>query len=527
MVRQTGAKGKGMWKKLTADRSQCVMVALCLLILCAELVYFALQMRAHPKLLILLFGLFAVGIVAVLVIFSLLKLSILKPETVFLICLLVLGICYIVVIGPLKSNDETSHYVGAYWLSNLMLGIDPSSIQMRGDDLAFYEKWAMVTLAHKDQFYQLQDGFSFTAANPDLLTLSESTSKNPLNSPIQMYLFPSIGLTLGRLVGLGAVPCYYLGRLLALGAFSAIAYVSVRNTPLGKPVFMAVALLPMTVELCSSFSYDGPTIALALLLTSFCFKALYVQKQATSTLVVIAIASILLVPLKVVYSTIILLVLVIPGSSFQSKRFALLYKTLLLCVCLLTFMLTRMGTAISIAESGTSSYSVRGSYESYSLNDLLQDPLWAAHVFLNSFFERMDFKTFTYLGANMGQNNLSPWASNTVSVGFLLILLTAFTAKDAAERPNLKVVLLCILCFALTTFAVELTMFIGNAERGSNVIIGTLGRYFIPVTPLLVPLFVNTRLSRNYPTPKAILFSALCLNIFYIIDIYGYIVLAQ
>lgn len=125
----------------------------------------------------------------------------------------------------------------------------------------------------------------------------------------------------------------------------------------------------------------------------------------------------------------------------------------------------------------------------------------------------------------MGQNNLSPLCSNSVSVAFLLLLLLALTSEDEVSRPSLKVILLCLACAIMTVFAVELTMFIGNAERGTDVIIGVLGRYFIPITPLFIPLFANTRFSHDYPTPKALLFGALCLNVFYAIDIFGFIIL--
>lgn len=502
------------------------MLAVYVLLFFGELLYFALQMSGSPKLLFLLAMLFAIGLIGVLGLFCILKLSRISIETIFLIAVVFLGICYIITIGPLKSNDETSHYLGAYWLSNLMLGLDSSSLQLRADDLEFYELWASQTLEHSGQFSALGESFALLSSDANLATFADSVNNNVLNSPPQMYFFPAMGLSIGRLIGLGAVPAYYLGRLLALVSFSLVAYASVRNTPIGKPVFMVVALLPMTLELSSSFSYDGPTIAAALAFCSFCFKALYSEKQSRSTLIVIAVASILLVPLKVVYSFMVLLVVLVPNRSFASKRVAVMYKALLLCACVLVFGVTRLGSALSLATSDTASYSVRESYESYSIYDLMEHPLWAAHVFLNSFFERMDFKLFTYLGSNMGQNNLTPICANTVSVGFLLTLLFALSAMASEKRPKISVVVVCLACMGLASFAIELSMFIGNADRGSDVIIGVLGRYFIPLTPLLIPLFMNTRLSRNYPTPKVLMYAAFCLNVFYVVDIYGYIALA-
>lgn len=520
-----------MLKKLNVEKSQMVLLLLYLLVLCTEFIYFMLKMRGAPAHLALLSGLFIAGVAFSLVLFFALKTSRFKVETVLLVSLIAIGAFYIVAIGPLKSNDETVHYINTYWLSNLMLGFDPSTMQMRVDDFDFYNKWSDTTLSHEGQFAQLADGFTFFAVDPNTVLTSENSGRDLFKVPFQQYLFPAIGLSLGRILGLGAVPAYYLGRLLALASFAAAAYVAVRNTPIGKPVFMVLAFFPMTLELSSSFCYDGPTIAIAFLLCSFCFKAIYAEKQSISTLIVIAICSILLVPLKVVYSTIILLALAIPAKTFPKGRFsakgvAISYKVLLLCACILTFVVTQLGATVSIASSDTASYSVKESYESYTVKDLLDNPLWAAHVFLNSFFERADFQLFTYLGSRMGQNNLTPMNNGVIPLFFFVILIFAFTSKDSAARPANKIVGLCIACFLLSFFAIELSMFIGNAERGSDVIYGVLGRYFIPLTPLLIPLFYNCRLSRSYPTFKALMFAVFCLNILYSIEIYGFIALA-
>lgn len=516
-----------MMKLVKITKSQWVALGAFVLILFAEVLYFGLDIRDNGGSLYPLLMLSSVCLIALLGIFALLKSPTISIEAAFLVSLIFLGICYIAVIGPLKSNDETSHYIGAYWLSNTLLGFDMSSIPMREDDFEFYQKWRAVTLEHKDQFTQLHDSFSFLATNADLVTYADNLNKNPLNSPVQMYFFPALGLTLGRLIGLGAVPAYYLGRLLALGSFGAIAYIAVRNTPLGKPAFMVMGLLPMTIELSSSFSYDGPTIAMAMLLAAFCFKAIYSTKQSRSTLIVVAAASVILVPLKVVYSTIILLVLAFPANSFPSKKNATLYKTLVICACIAVFCVTRLGAATEIATSSVTSFSITGDYDAYTLSDLMAHPLWAAHVFLNSFFERLDFKLLTYLGANMGQNNLSPICNISASIGFFLLMLYALNSKSPEKKPGPRIIILCLTGLIASALAIELTMFIGNATRGSDVIIGTLGRYFIPLTPLLIPLFANTKLSIAYPTPKIILYGAFCLNAFYVIDIYGFIALAQ
>ena len=60
-----------------------------------------------------------------------------------------------------------------------------------------------------------------------------------------------------------------LGMLFNLLYGALLIIFSVRITPVGKKVFMAVALLPMTLHLLGSHSYDVGTLGLAFLLTAF------------------------------------------------------------------------------------------------------------------------------------------------------------------------------------------------------------------------------------------------------------------
>lgn len=57
--------------------------------------------------------------------------------------------------------------------------------------------------------------------------------------------------------------------------FAVLVYSAVRITPIGKNVMMTAGLLPMTLHLASSYSYDAGIIGLAFLLTGMCLRAVY------------------------------------------------------------------------------------------------------------------------------------------------------------------------------------------------------------------------------------------------------------
>lgn len=78
------------------------------------------------------------------------------------------------------------------------------------------------------------------------------------------YLPQILGLTAGRLLGLGGNLTIYLSRVFITIVFLLSCYLSIRATPVGKIVFAVVPLLPMSMMLGTSISYDAMVIITAL-----------------------------------------------------------------------------------------------------------------------------------------------------------------------------------------------------------------------------------------------------------------------
>ena len=135
----------------------------------------------------------------------------------------------------------------------------------------------------------------------------------------------------------------------------------------------------MTLHLVGSYSYDVGIISLAMLLTAMLLKAIFnhglIERALTASILV---ASALLAPCKLIYSTIILLVLFIPNRRFQSKRTALLYKGGVLVAPLLAILALRMASISDLAVV-TQQLDVRGSETGhfYELAFILHNPMAA------------------------------------------------------------------------------------------------------------------------------------------------------
>ena len=82
------------------------------------------------------------------------------------------------------------------------------------------------------------------------------------------YLPQIIGVTIGKILGLGTVPMLYLARILTIIAYIAGCLHAVRTAPVGKVIFASTALLPSALMAGCSITYDA-----MVLISTLCFTA--------------------------------------------------------------------------------------------------------------------------------------------------------------------------------------------------------------------------------------------------------------
>lgn len=89
---------------------------------------------------------------------------------------------------------------------------------------------------------------------------------------------------------------FFLGRLFNMLYAAILIILAVRLTPIGKNMFMAASLMPMTLHILGSYSYDGPIIGMAFLLTALLLRAMRGGEEKVSKglcIGTVAVASIL------------------------------------------------------------------------------------------------------------------------------------------------------------------------------------------------------------------------------------------
>lgn len=446
---------------------------------------------------------------------------------VFFLTLLLLGTCYSFVFTPFSVPDEGYHWRASYAYSDVLLGkVDDSSVlTMRADDYRLEVDGASIALSAAQYAAEREKAQVWS----DCQEVVESPAKDyysvAANLP-QVRLLSASGIAIGQMLGLSSLLTFMLGRLFNFLGFALLVYAAVRITPLGKQIFMGCALLPMTLHVAASYSYDAVGIGLAFLLTALCLKAIYDPGLISKKLLIaIAITGILLAPWKMIYVLLMGLVFLIPKERFANSRQSKYIKT---AVCLVVFTvllllkLTALTAVTGITSAGGDGLDHKGEEVGtfYSLNDVIDSPLSVAFLFVNTLFYQVDFYYQTIVGGSLGWFQVeiaSPWA--LVASFTVLLLATALVSPRDEMTLSPRGRLMAILIVSAGFFATIAAMFFGWTFNTETVIQGVQGRYFLPLLPLAL-LVLRTSLIKFEVDPKElILFSFMFLNLVYL----GYI----
>ena len=266
-----------------------------------------------------------------------------------------LGILYLFVLPPLTAPDEISHYVSAYRLSSQMTG-QPQRDRYGRVLLRAQDAWIedlngdfvyepdedgnlQVTAESREQAaklgetleestYELLHSLGLNGqyapertAEIEALGSYVSSTYPPVTTTPLAYVPQAIGISLARLLGLNTVSLLYFGRFCNLLFFVAMLYWSMKRIPFGKEVLFGVAVLPMSLHLAASFSYDVMILSCMFLLTAVCLDLVYEKAQVqVRDIVLLAVLAAVAGPCKMVYAPMLGLCLLIPMQKFGKVR---------------------------------------------------------------------------------------------------------------------------------------------------------------------------------------------------------------
>lgn len=336
------------------------------------------------------------------------------------------------------------------------------------------------------------------------------------------YLAPSLGISLARLLGLNNLWLLYLGRLCNLLLFVGGIYGAMRRLPFGKEVLFGVAVLPMSLHLAASFSYDVMILAGISLFTAECLYLAYkADRVKPGDVLFLAVVMAVAGPCKMVYAVFMGLCLLIPVRKFGGWG-----KWFLSACCVLGAWALAMGIVngqtVASYVSETENFVDWAGEEGYSLTLLLHQPLRTIRMFYNTVLWQAEVYHLTMIGSYLGNLDL------VLDVPYLLVmLLTACLVGLALRKPGETLILtggkrlwiwfLCLACAGATLFSMLLAL----TPLSSQVISGVQGRYFLPFLPVFLMSVKNDRLVLTHDGTRGILYVMCCANAYVLYRIFS------
>lgn len=419
---------------------------------------------------------------------------------VFVAACIGFGSIYMLMVAPGKGCDSSYHYNMVYEYSNKLMfkGSSDGRLYMRADDYEFYKR----NFECQDGYYALMSADAYMDLRDTMSLQAKDTSMTDTGMYIDKgnfipYIPYVLGLTAGRLLRLGALPCVYLARLFGIITFALIIGAAVKIIPVGREMLALVALMPMTLQEYSAFSYDGMCIAAAFLFTACWLYCMHSDEAAgcmegkipgdRTVLVLWIISAVLLGACKTgTYIFFILLLVATGGGLLSKKRKAAVGGSMAASAVL--FNIARY--ALVAAEAmGLVIMASDGKYvpgSSYTLSYAIEHPWRFFLMCTGSLIEKADYYFGSIIGTHLSAN-IGTVPIAVVIPFFVIILMAGIRTRDGtgmkeAALSGSEKAAMCVSC--LMSCLVIFFMMQVATPVGWN-IDGVTGRYFIPILPLI------------------------------------------
>ncbi len=469
-------------------------------------------------------------------------------EKTFFFTVLSFGLLYVFVLPPLSAPDEISHYISAYQLSNTLLGqpsnADSGHVLIRSEDLAIedVEKEYRLTENHagnrvvfsksnkeepsvvlsqtldEADYDYIYNHFHYLDDGQNDLAISEFPPVRTVPIP---YLASALGISLARVMNLGSIYLLFFGRLFNLAAIVILMTIAIRILPLYKEILFGVCLLPMSLHLAASYSYDGFIFAMYALFFAYILHLRFTANTVKiRDLVCITLLLVLVSPCKMVYAPLALLAFLVPKEKFGSRKFYIASIVIVAMAVILSILLTNF-FLIRLYTTETTNLAWAGA-ESVSPGYIFHNPIAILKMIYNTFIHQLGFYHFGMIGQYLGNLDAVLDISYFAVILFTICLIALGLSRNDEEirlfaPQKWLIVFAVVLCIGL----IALSMLLAWTPVGSNMIQGIQGRYFLPLLPMSLILLKQKGLVFTFPKNRAALILMCLTNAFVLLRIFS------
>ena len=398
-----------------------------------------------------------------------------KLEYLFLIIIIPLGLLYLVLLLPNYVPDEGSHITKAYTVSEFDLF--PSKNK---DDEPIMKVPIQLEANGMGEINSYQDIDYIMGRNTNYNKEINTTSVSAVSYFPIMYLIPSIGLNIGKLLNLNIYTGIYLAQALNLIFFAVTGFYVLKKIPFGKLLMFAYLLTPMMLQQATSCSADNFINCTVLLFVTYILSIRFDDKVKEVSLkqsIILGILMIFISCSKIVYLPLCFLVFLLYKKLKKSpkKVKAIVIGSLLLSlICAVGFYLYSMNYAVRV------DYFKENNIDSaLQLKNVITNPFTYIITLFNTLVKQQQLYITSFVGENLGWFNITGSYFSTI-LFVILLVIAPFLEKSKAFFKRHEKIIINLLVLLIFNFILG-AMYLSWTSVGANVIEGVQGRYFIPI----------------------------------------------
>lgn len=227
------------------------------------------------------------------------------------------GLLFCFATAPLQAPDENKHFLRANAISRGQFNYNynkeyPKDVQLLVQHFA-------PKMAHDVEFANRQLAPHAIAVYTKAVRAGTQPSQKT-NAPVMFMLLPFLHqgafMAFARLVGFGPLGQMYAGRIANLVLYSVMCYFALANASRHRGVLLSFMLLPISLFMAGSCSYDGTMLAFFYLMLSYLCKDEIKEKDVF----IFALALALITYIKLNNVFLVLMLLLVPKTSWRVKQ---------------------------------------------------------------------------------------------------------------------------------------------------------------------------------------------------------------
>lgn len=467
--------------------------------------------HTHTKLFfglfIAVFAIMLIGLVILLI--CLLYKRITQPEQVFLMFAVPMGLAFLCFMSVNFIHDGDAHFARAYHYSNTILGIwdenPDKAITMRKEDAEIVFDSKCMNAKNAQNMWHIFENWKWFAEDKNLVQDVECRSAGITN--ILLYLPSVLGILLARILGLGAYPMLYFGKIIPMAMYLIGVYYAIKLIPIGKHLMVFTAALPMAMQQSTGITYDNVTLTVLFLFIAYAIR-LYYMNMKKYEWVVFTILCILLGCCKGgIYTPMMILLLFIPKSRMKGLKRKIVYITgvgvFVAAVTLMNYStIIRRYVQIdmkTVQSTATDEYGleevIKEKVQTYGIGLVIREPLKFVKLFMTTIMDWGDEYVRGMLGNGVAWavEKLPVWAYMFFGV---ILLLSKNGMSEEKYKVNRTLKLAFLMAFLLVFGAYHI-LFLIETPITYSYIWGIQGRYFLPLSILLLLVFRNNEVKQE------------------------------